>query len=318
MRLQPPKSRVTVAPAPAYDTLMTFLRFLRPISRLRISPLSALPGREGVAIVLIVRNEGRHIAEWARFHHHAGVRHFLVYDNGSTDDTLAQIRSALPADALTVIPWAQRRFRTLRDREIHNQVLAYAHAALNFGAGFRWFAFIDVDEFLIPVTAASIPEALEPLGEQAQVSLPWHMFGRCGHDAPPAGGVLRNYLYRAADPYGLKHGLNFKCLVDPSRLTEVGVHGFGVDGRQEGVNDAGLLAAHKDRGKRGFYSRARLQLNHYYTRSDSELRAKIDLGAIADVQASKHARRVLRIVDSIERDMIEDRTALDYIARSGF
>lgn len=210
---------------------MILSRLLRPITRIAIAPPSALPDRGGLAIVLIVRNEARYIAEWAQFHHAAGVSRFFVYDNGSTDGTVEVIRRALPETALTVIPWAQRRFRTVTGREIHNQVLAYAHALMNFGAAFRWMAFIDVDEFLVPVTAHSIPEAMDGLDGAAHVSLPWQMFGRGGNATPPEGGVVANYLHRARDSFALSHGLNFKCLVDPSRVTEAGVHGFGIDGR---------------------------------------------------------------------------------------
>lgn len=294
---------------------MILSRLFRPITRISIAPAPAAADRDGMAIVLIVRNEARHIAEWARFHHMAGVTHFLVYDNGSTDGTITAIRSALPAEALTVIPWAQRRFRTITGREIHNQVLAYAHALLNFGSAYRWMAFIDVDEFLVPVTARSIPEAMQGLEGAAHVSLPWQMFGRGGNTTPPEGGVVANYLHRARDSFALTHGLNFKCLVDPSRATEVGVHGFGIDGRDEGVNDAGQQAHHKDRVKPSFASRVRLQLNHYYTRSDAELQAKIGRGSNKDVQADKHIRRVMRIVTAIEADTIEDRTAIDFVAR---
>lgn len=294
---------------------MILSRLFRPITRISIAPAPAAADRDGMAIVLIVRNEARHIAEWARFHHMAGVTHFLVYDNGSTDGTITVIRSALPAEALTVIPWAQRRFRTITGREIHNQVLAYAHALLNFGSAYRWMAFIDVDEFLVPVTARSIPEAMQGLDGAAHVSLPWQMFGRGGNTTPPEGGVVANYLHRARDSFALTHGLNFKCLVDPSRVTEVGVHGFGIDGRDEGVNDAGQSAHHKDRVKPSFASRVRLQLNHYYTRSDAELQAKIGRGSNKDVQADKHIRRVMRIVTAIEADTIEDRTAIDFVAR---
>ncbi len=293
---------------------MFLSRFFRPITRIAIAPPPAAPNRDGVAIVLIVKNEARHIAEWAQFHHAAGVGAFFVYDNGSTDGTIAAIRAALPAHALTVIPWAQPRFRTMHGREIHNQVLAYAHALMNFGPAFRWMAFIDVDEFLVPVTARSIPEALQGLEWAAHISLLWHMFGRGGHELPPKGGVVQNYLQRA-NPLTLTHGRNFKCLVDPARVTEVGVHGFGIEGRLEGVNDAGLWAAHKDRDKPGFYSRERLQLNHYYTRSDTELQAKIGRGSNKDVQAAKHIRRVMRIVHAIETDTTEDRRAVEFVAR---
>lgn len=296
--------------------MMLLSRLFRPITRLCISPARAEPGRAGVAIVLIVRNEARHIAEWARFHLGAGVRQFVVYDNACTDGTIEALRAVLPANALTVIPWRQPRFRTTWGREVHNQVLAYAHALMNFGPRFRWMAFIDVDEFVVPVTAASIPEALQGLEGAAHISLPWHMFGRCGHEEPPEGGVLKNYL-RRADPQKLTQGRNFKCLVDPARVTEVGVHGFGIDGGAEGVNDAGQKAAHKDREAPAFYSRQRLQLNHYYTRSNAELQAKIGRGSNKDVAAASHVRRVMRIVGAIEADTVEDRTALQYLARTG-
>lgn len=295
---------------------MAFSFFLRPISRLRISPPKPAPDRAGMAIVLIAKNEARHIAEWAQFHHRAGVRHLYVYDNASTDNMVEVLRDALPPEVLTIIPWAQPRFRTQTGREIHNQVLAYAHAAMNFGARYRWLAFIDVDEFLVPVVDNSIPEALEGLSDHAHVSLPWQMFGRGGNSEQADGDVLHSYLTRAKDPFALSHGLNFKCLVDPSKLTEIGVHGFGVDGKNEGVNDAGHAAAHKDRKKPSFASRQRLQLNHYYTRSDAELQAKIKTGAISDVEAAKHARRVMRIVDAIEADTVEDHTVLEFLERT--
>jgi len=94
------------------------------------------------------------------------------------------------------------------------------------------------------------------------------------------------------------------------------VHGFAIDGRHEGVNDAGQAAAHADRTKRTFSSRARLQLNHYYTRSNAELQAKIGRGSNKSVQADKHIARVMRIVTAIEAETVEDRTAIAFLARS--
>lgn len=162
-----------------------FSRLFRPITKIAITPPPAKPNRGGIAIILIVKNEARHIAEWARFHHSAGVSQFFVYDNASSDNTIEVLRATLPGDVLNVIPWAQPRFRTTKGREIHNQVLAYAHALMNFGPRFRWMAFIDVDEFLVPVTANSIPQAMEGLNGAARVSLPWQMFGRGGMKPRP-------------------------------------------------------------------------------------------------------------------------------------
>ena len=115
---------------------------------------------------------------------------FIVYDDGCTDQTLPILRETLDEGQLTIVPWRQRISDLWLRREIHNQVLAYAHAAGNFGGAFRWMAFIDVDEFLVPKQARSISDALAHLEHCHNLSLPWHMFGHSGHQTPPPGGVL--------------------------------------------------------------------------------------------------------------------------------
>ena len=287
----------------------------RPISKLAVVPPKPDAARVGVAIAIIVKNEARYIEEWARFHALAGVRHFYVYDNGSTDETCALLRGCLPEDALTILPWAQ----SLRDgrtgAELHNQVLAFAHALANYGGAYRWMAFVDVDEFIVPREHDSLDAALAELEAAAHVSLPWQMFGRSGHEGPPEGGIVANYLMRMRDVQSARHALNWKCIVDPCRVTGVRVHGMEIDGRAEGVNDRGQPAAHKARGRADFYSNQRLQLNHYYTRSNADLQTKLAACLIASVELQQHARRVQRIVDEIEADEVEDRAALEFLAR---
>ena len=294
------------------------LPFFGKISKIGIRPPTAETGRDGVAIALIVRNEARHIGEWARFHHAAGVRHFLVYDNGCADATLPILRETLPAGALTIVPWNQVFSDARMGREIHNQVLAYAHAASNFGGAFRWMAFIDVDEFLVPKRAATLPEALAHLGEARNLSLPWHMFGRNGHATPPEGGMMRNFTRRAADPMSDRRGVRaFKCVVDPCHLTALRVHSMETDGSDATCNDRGEVARGAERDKPGFYSAEHVQLNHYYARSEQELAEKIGRGPNLVAKSPEYARKVRRTVEAIEAEEVEDRAALDYLARLG-
>ena len=293
-------------------------RFLsrRQITRLSLDPPKPRPDRAGLDVVLIVKNEERHIAEWARFHLLARVSRFHVYDNGCTDSTISELRRTLPPDALTVIPWDQK----LRDgsREIHNQVLAYAHAVRNFGPSCRWMTFIDVDEFLVPKRAASLPEALAPLSNCACISLPWHMFGRSGHTEAPAGGVLENYTRRNPDPMSDAKGLrNFKMIVDPCRVVSMKVHTIETLGEGGTCNDRGQRFPMSARDSRAFYSAEAIQLNHYYTRSDAELRAKIARGPNLTTPDAEHLRRVMRKVENIEAGEVEDRSAISFLERIG-
>ena len=288
----------------------------RSITRIGLAPPSPQPGRAGLALVLIVRNEARHIAEWARFHAAAGVAHIHVYDNGSTDGTVQELRAAV-GDLCSVIPWDQKLRDARRGLEIHNQVLAYAHATRNFGGRYRWMSFLDVDEFLVPKQAATLPEALAHLDTCRNISLPWHMFGRSGHQTAPEGGVIANYTRRNPDPMSDAKGLrNFKMIVDPCAVTALKVHEIETGG---GItcNDRGQAFTHATRNGPDFYSADHIQLNHYYTRSDAELRAKIARGPNLTTPDADHLRRVLRKVEAIEAGEVEDRAAQEYTHRRG-
>jgi hypothetical protein len=294
--------------------MFSALRRTKSISRIALDPPAPMVDRHGIAIVLIVRNEERHIGEWGRFHAKAGVRHFYVYDNGSTDGTLVQLVAAVGIENVTVIPWHQK----LRDgsgAEIHNQVLAYAHAVANFGDQFRWMSFIDVDEFLVPKSAETLPECLAHLEGAVNISLPWHMFGRNGFEEPPEGGIVANYTRRHPEPMSpLKGMCNFKMIVDPCRVTALRVHAIETDGSGVSVNDKGVRASVGDRKNPGFYSADHIQLNHYYTRSNSELQAKIKRGSNMTQNEADHVRRVMRKVDQIEAESVEDLAAKRWFA----
>lgn len=294
-----------------------FMRRGRNITKIALTPPQPALDRQGIAVVLIVRNEAQHIAEWASFHLLAGVRHFFVYNDGCTDGTIDILHQTL-GHQVTVLPWHQKLRDGVSGREIHNQVLAYAHATRNFGADFRWFSYIDVDEFLIPCQDSDLNAALEPLSHCRNISLPWHMFGRSGHIEPPENGVLRNYTRRNPDPMSSAKGLkNFKMIVDPCHVTAIKVHSIEVDGRTDSCNDAGQHFTLRQRNTRAFYTAGRIQLNHYYTRSDSELRTKIARGPNLTTAQTDHLRRVLRKVENIEAGEIEDHRALAYLARKG-
>ena len=288
------------------------------ISKLGIIAPKPDPGRHGVAIAAIVLDEARHIGEWARFHLAAGVRHFIIYDDASRDGTAQVLRTVVPDDRLTIIPWGQRLSDARFGREIHNQLLAYAHAASNFGGAFRWMGFVDIDEFLVPVGADTLGAALEQVGDVPNLSLPWHMFGFSGHDTPPSGGVVANYLMRARNPMGNAPGLRaFKMLVDPCRLTSMRVHAMHTDGDEYTWNAAGQRATFATRDKTTFYSTQAVQLNHYYTRSRAELEMKIGRGPNLVAKSHDYRRKVMRTVASIEQDQIEDSRARDFAKFAG-
>jgi hypothetical protein len=292
-----------------------FKRKTSSIKYLHIDTPTAASDRRGIAIALCVKNERDYIAEWALFHKAIGVRHFIVYDNGCTDDTVEILRSVLGPEELSVIPWAGRAIDASTGRLIDGQVLAFAHAIANFGGSFERMAFIDADEFLLPRNGSTLQEALRAVGDFPNLSLPWHMFGPSGHVSKPAGPVLLNYTMRMRDPLSrAKHSTNFKCIVDPCEVTEVSVHQFRT--RHYGeltVNDAGQRTPRRGRKAPSFYSNQYLQLNHYYSKSRDEMARKIQRGwnyAISDAALKEKMDTTLR---NIESDTVEDRAMVDFV-----
>lgn len=285
------------------------------IKNMSIKPPTADRDRRGLAIAVCVKDEAVYIEEWVRFHLSVGVCHFIVYDNGSNDGTSAVLRRVLAKTELTIIPWAGRISATKSEQVIDGQVLAFAHAILNFGARFQRMAFIDVDEFLLPKSGRTVLDALEKVGSFPNISLPWHMFGTSGHKAKPPGGVLTNYTRRAANPIGGgEPASNFKCIVDPCEVTDISVHQFKTKEFGELTsNDAGKRTNRKGRKEKSFYSNDFLQLNHYYTKSEEEMQAKIARGWTYARSNGHVGDKMKTTVRAIEANEIEDLAMIEFL-----
>lgn len=291
----------------------------RHITReLEISPPAPEAHRNGIAIVACVKNEETYIEEWVRFHRAVGVRHFHIYNDGSTDATLDVLQDVLTPLELTVVPWTMR----MRDRStteiLNGQNIAFAHAILNYGGRYQRMAFIDVDEFLLPKHGQTLEQALQGAGGFPNISLPWHMFGHSGHKVRPPNPVSLSYVMRVSDPMRRDSDANnFKCIVDPVEVTGVSVHHFKT--RTYGditVNDAGQRFSGRDRKSPEFYSSQFLQLNHYYARSEQELHEKINRGWSFDGSSEKYKQKVLSSIRYIEDNAIEDRAMVDFVVKN--
>ena len=133
------------------------------------------------------------------------------------------------------------------------------------------------------------------------------------------GPVLLNYTMRSADPLSRKeHSTNFKCIVDPCEVIEVTVHQFKT--REFGdltVNDAGQRFSRDERKLPAFYSNRFLQLNHYYSKSEEEMRAKMARGSNYAVSPQRLAEKMNITVGNIETNVVEDRTMVDFVTRNG-
>ena len=287
------------------------------VSRIDIKAPPPLPERNGAAIVAIARNEAPYMHDWLAFHALAGIREVVLYDNRSTDAT-AQIARSFPGLATTVIPWHLHAAIPGRGWSLHRQVLAYCHAICTFGQKFRWMAFIDIDEFMVPRIHDTIPEALDTVAGFSNISLPWTMFGHCGHVEMPEEAVPFAYDRRAREVDSRRLNFNFKCIVDPCTVTRVAVHRFLTDAMGSmTANMVGRTASWRRRHRGEFVTNEVLQLNHYYTKSMAEMEDKIRSDRVSGGDPARremHMREYARLTES---DTIEDTAAAAFLARHG-
>lgn len=290
-----------------------------------VQPPTTPPAQDGLALAVIVRNEEAAIDEWIAYHQAAGVRHFILYDDNCTDETLSISRTRLAPQDLTILPWGQRIQDAKQGRALHSQGLAFAHAVANF-CHFRWIGFIDVDEFLFPTEAVSLTDALAELDHADNIYLPWQMFGRQGYAKTP-DVILPRYTLRYRDPAEspVKGLFNFKCIVNPAKVSRAYVHGFLTNSDTQIWNSRGESFQQGTHRTKAFTKNPTMRLNHYYAKSDAQLAEKIAKGSIGASQFTRAFKSfggrkdlLTRRVEEIERNVVEDRGIIDYCQRIGF
>ena len=147
-----------------------------------------------LVVVTIVRDEAPYIKEWIDYHLLAGVNHFLIYDNESSDNLKEILQPYIDKKLVTRIDYPQ----------VNRQLEAYNDAVNYFKFFCRRMVFLDVDEFIFPQDGKTIPEiADEILGDDnAGLAINFHVFGSSGlENADYDVGILERFTHRANDDW---------------------------------------------------------------------------------------------------------------------
>lgn len=217
-----------------------------------------------LAVVAVMKNESAYIEEWLCHHLAVGVQHFFLYDNGSEDDIVTLLRGYIDRGIVTLISFPMRGLQ--RD--------AYNHALRLFGPACGWLAYIDIDEFLVPIADEDVPTILSRFPAADQVLVSRREFCFSGHRTPPAGLVTESYTLASEDvPRVGRADTLAKSIIRPRGVWRMGVHSADtVSGAT--VNSAGQ-ATPEGRPAIAHPSFENIQINHYYTKSWAEFQAKL-------------------------------------------
>ena len=136
-----------------------------------------------LAIAAIVKDEAPYIEEWMDYHILAGVDYFYIYDNDSSDDLRGKLQRYIDAGK------AEYHYYPGRYRQLE----AYNDAIRKHKFDSKYIAFIDIDEFLLPLQQELILDIVEETmsmdDSTAGLAINCKSFGSSGHKAiPPMGG----------------------------------------------------------------------------------------------------------------------------------
>jgi hypothetical protein len=222
-------------------------------------PLVAAPGLR-LGVVVIVRNEAPYLEEWLCYHLALGVEHVFLYDNGSDDELHELVERYVNHGLLTLVYWPLPG----------GQLDAYSHALRFFGPSVDWLAFIDVDEFIVPLVDVDIPGFLARFPDAADIRVPRVDFGYSGHREPPGGLTIEAYT-GAANVFGRdpEQAPRVKTILQPRGVSAIGIHTATLADVPIARDERPVPTRSVRQAARGL-----AQVNHYYTRSLEEFEAK--------------------------------------------
>lgn len=228
-----------------------------------------------LSVACIVKNEGRYLKEWIEFHLAAGVEKFYIFDNESNDDTFKVLTPFIQKGIVIYIFFPGKKL----------QLYAYNIACDLCKNTSRWLALIDADEFLHPVKSNDLKNVLKDYENYPAVGVNWVVYGPCGHVASPAGLLTENYRYTFKDKNN-ELNCRIKSIVDPSMVLAVmSPHHcwykngkYAVDENKNEIVGEAIYVRNSSMSCTMFNHTSKLRINHYWTKSEEELRIKCNRG----------------------------------------
>lgn len=223
-----------------------------------------------LAVCAIAKDEGPYFREWVEWHRDNGVDKFYIYDNGSTDCTREVLRPYIESGLVELTDWPGHRM----------QLAAYDDCLAHHRFDARWIAFIDLDEFIVPLKDKNIPEFLARFESAPAVEINWLVYGSSGLKTKSPEPVMQRFTCHSLPEHYLNR--HVKSIVNPRRV-------FTMIGCHEAARISGdTLDSHGERVTKNFREREPQQdvirINHYAVRSRQEFAEKQARGRASGTQ----------------------------------
>jgi Glycosyl transferase family 2 len=207
------------------------------------------------SIAAIFKQENPFLKEWMDYYLLTGTDHFYLCCNDEDDKEAKEILAPY---------WDKITYYHCSDPFLH--VKHYTETLKNHRDETRWLAFIDLDEFILPVEKPNIPVTLEEYEKYGGLVLNMVCFGSSGLKEGPTSQI-NQLIYRLPDYCGMPGHAFIKSIVNPkvtighynNQTHACAYHEgyFAVNPSHRVVNDIRTLPEVSKK----------VRINHYYTRS---------------------------------------------------
>ena len=215
-----------------------------------------------LSVAAIMKNEKPYLKEWLEYHRLVGVEHFYLCDNDSTDNTKEYLAPYIKSGLITYIEMSGK----------NKQLACYEKVVSEHKKETSWLAFIDLDEYMVPLQTDTMTSFLKEFNDVSEVSLHWLNYGNSGAFKRPAG--LMTEFFTSHGRF-LNHTV--KSIVRPDSVTGfkafgsnhyVQVKGASVNEYKKPVNFMLNMQISADKAR----------INHYITKSFAEFLYKKSRG----------------------------------------
>ena len=173
-------------------------------------------------VCAIFKNESHILEEWLLHYISHGVEHFYLVNDNSSDDFICIIQKY--SDYITLFN------NVIQTKEVGRQSMIYEKYFRSILNQSKWFAILDLDEFLYSPSDIHLPNIFEKYNNYSQIRVNWLHFGSNGHLYQPHS-VVEGFLKRAIID-NTKTYFSHKTIFKGADLVSFDVHSPIVRNRQ--------------------------------------------------------------------------------------
>lgn len=228
-----------------------------------ICPQQAEAYKYDVSVAMVFQNDAPYLKEWIEFHRLAGVNHFYLFNNLSTDNYLEVLTPYIRKKVVELYDWPYPSENVAEWDKI--QIAAY-EAARKISLGkTKWLALLDSDEFLFPTQENDLATFLRGYEYKGcgGLCVNWVMYGTSHIEKIPDDKLLIETLVLSADG-GNNH---FKTIFRPEHVSYVCNPHYVV--YKEGFCH---VTPNKEAVNPPFIQIDKIRINHYWSRDLHYLR----------------------------------------------